>query len=466
MNHLGQHSRTFVLEEHVAPAAPFAITPVRLADLMLAGPIAHSAGLVSLEPGGDLSTLSIQRGSYTIAELHVLADVATAAITRIALVAGLDPLADTRSWPGNRNVGRARIRVGPDVAEVLVTVGASPEGLRAEVHPLSINGRSTDLRMPAQLLRCTACHAYQALGQQVCEVDGSPLVEVEDLPKPGGTIGVYRVLRSLGAGTGGMVFAAEHALLGRPAAIKVLQRNLASDPGLTHRFLSEARAASRLHHPNVVDVTDFGVLQDGRPYMVMERLAGESLQARLSRTGALTPETALRTAREIAVALGAAHDAGIVHNDVKPSNVILLEGSTDQVPRLKLIDFGAASRAGTSEEVLLGTPRYMAPERVLGEPSDGRADLYSLGVVLHEMLAGHAPFTSTDLAELLLAQVRSRPPAPRSPFGVLPRPVTRLLARALAKQPELRHPTAADLVDDLDGALAAVGREGFRRWLP
>jgi len=442
------------------------ITPARLADLMLVTLMSRRATLAFLESDGDLSTLSLLRGALTLAQLQVPADLGNAAVARLAAMVGLDPLADARTLDGSVNVGRTTLRSGSDVAEVLVTVGASARGLEAEVRAVSINGREADQRAPSQLQRCVQCGVLQAATQLRCDIDDGPLVDVEDNPIPGGTIGVYSVLAPLGEGAGGSVFAGEHALLGRPVAIKLMHRTLAANPALARRFLSEARAASRLRHPNVVDVTDFGVLPQGHPYIVMERLVGEPLDVKLDREGPLEPTAALRLAREVALALSAAHASGIAHNDLKPANVIMMEGSTDQAPRLKLIDFGSASVVGTSEELLFGTPGYMPPERICGEPSDGRADLYALGVMLYEMLTGTPPFPGTEQNALLFAHLYTPFPSPQSPFRVLPRAVHRLVSRAGAKKADERHQSAGEMLGQIDQALDALDRAGFRRWLP
>jgi serine/threonine-protein kinase len=238
---------------------------------------------------------------------------------------------------------------------------------------------------------------------------------------------------------------------------------------MARRFLSEARAASRVRHPNVVDVTDVGLLSDGRPYMVMERLAGESLEARLDRSGPLAPLSALLVAREVALALGAAHEGGVVHRDLKPANVILLETSRDDAPRLKLVDFGAACLTGAvadESEGLIGTPAYMSPEHARGEPTDGRTDIYALGILLFEMLCGAQPFTGANAREILLAHLSLPAPPLESPSGTMPQAVQRVVARALRKNAGERHQSAAELVADLDHAIAAAGRRDWRRWLP
>ena len=452
------------------------LRPATLADLMLTCPLRYRADFAALEPRGDTSVLRIKRGNATIVERLVPADVGHAAIVRLGLVAGLDPLLEASTIEGRSNVAKVTFRAGDDVAEILVSVRASAGGLDAELRAVSVNGRALEPPSGGQLKRCERCHRYQAPQRQTCENDGGPLVDVEDDPSPGGgVVGTYLLRERLGSGGAGTVFAAEHALIGRPAAIKVLRKSASGTPLLARRFLSEARAACRVRHPNLVEVIDYGLLRDGRPFIVMERLAGESLSARLSRakSHALPPEVALRIAREIVLGLGAAHDGGIVHNDVKPSNVMLLEGSRDEAPRLKLIDFGAASPlsdAGTDDSAdagwIVGTPGYMAPERVRGEAADGRADLYALGVVLYEMLSGAIPWKNVTSSHFLGAYGKLTPPPLTSPFGILPRQVIRLVARALAVKPDERHQTARELLADLEQAALVLDRDGFRRWLP
>jgi serine/threonine-protein kinase len=444
----------------------WSITPVRLADLMLAAPLVRGASLVSLQPEVDASVLLVRRGSATLAELRVPVGTGNAAVARVAFLAGLDPFSTTDTLTGSANVARVRARAGRDAGEVLVSVGARSAGLEVEIRPLAVNGRTPDLHVTGQLKRCRQCQSFQAPARLTCELDGSALDDVEDAPIPGGTVGPYRILARLGEGGVGTVFAGEHALLERPVAIKLLHRSFATDSSLVRRFLFEARAASRLRHPNVVDVTDFGMLSDGRPYMVMERLGGESLEARLHRGGALEPLVALQIAREVALALCAAHQAGVTHNDLKPSNVMLLDGSTEQDIKLKLIDFGAASTVGSPEDLVFGTPGYMAPERACSEPSDGRADIYALGVVLYEMLKGTPPFAGMQQHALILAHIRDPLPPLQSPFGVLPLPVIRLVARAVAKRADERHQDAAEMLADIDRAIASIRPQGWRRWLP
>lgn len=442
------------------------ITPTRLADLMVAAPLLLGASLVSLQPEVDTSKLLVRRGRATLAEVRVPVEIGNAAVARVAFLAGLDPFAAAGSFHGSANVARLRARAGGHIGEVLVSVVAQSTGFEVEIRPLTVNGRAPDLHVMGRLKRCRRCRTFQAPARQTCALDGGALEDIEDAPMPGGTVGPYRVLSLLGEGGVGTVFAGEHALIERPVAIKLLHRVFASNPRLVHRFLSEARAASRLHHPNIVDVTDFGLLVDGRPYMVMERLDGESLEARLFRVGALEPVVALQIAREMVVGLCAAHQAGVTHNDLKPANVMLLDTAGERAPRLKLIDFGAAAVVGMPEELMFGTPGYMAPERMFNEPSDGRADVYAVGVILYEMLKGSAPFKDLPQEALILAHVQKPLPPLDSPFGLLPPPVIHLVARAVAKKADGRHQSAAEMLADIDRAISSTQPQGWRRWLP
>jgi len=445
------------------------VSPVMLADLMMACPLRRRANLVVLQPEEDGYSLIIKRGSLTLGTFHVGSEVGNATVARLALIAELDPLADVSGRDGNGQAARVQVRAGADFGELLVCVGTSPAGLDAEVRPLLVNGRSLEHPQRGQLKRCVQCAAFQPPQRQTCEFDGGVLIDIADDPRPGGTIGAYKVGGRLGDGGMGTVLSGEHALIGRLVAIKLLHRSLSENPMMARRFLAEARAAARLHHGNIVDVTDFGLLSDGRPYMVMERLAGESLEARLDRGGALEPQVALAMAREICQALCAAHEGGVVHRDLKPSNVILLEGSTDDAPRLKLVDFGAACLANAvSEEgdAIIGTPAYMSPEHARGEPTDGRSDLYALGIVLYEMLTGTVPFDGDDAQEILIKHLSEPPPTPRAPSGPLPQAITRIVARALRKSADERYQNANEMLGDIERGIGALTKRDWRRWLP
>ena len=222
--------------------------------------------------------------------------------------------------------------------------------------------------------------------------------------------GRYRVGALLATGGMGEVWAAHDLLLDRAVAVKVLGGALAGDGRAAERLRREARAAGRLEHPGIARVLDLGE-HDGRPYLVMELLEGESLAARIDRAGPMPPDEAARVVAAVADALEAAHAAGVVHRDVKPGNVFLTTAG-----EVKVLDFGiawCAHDAALTTGELLGTAAYLAPERVLGHRATPAADIYALGVVLYELLAGHRPFEASSEVELAMAHVNATPPSLR-----------------------------------------------------
>jgi eukaryotic-like serine/threonine-protein kinase len=252
--------------------------------------------------------------------------------------------------------------------------------------------------------------------------------------------GRYRMAALLAAGGMGEVWAAEDVLLGRPVAVKLLGPALAGDGRAAERLRREARAAARLVHPNIAGVLDLGE-QDGRPYLVMELLEGESLAARLSRAGPMAPAEAAEVAAAVADALEVAHGAGVVHRDVKPGNVFL---TTDG--EVKVVDFGIASAAGDAALTtgdLLGTAAYLAPERVLGHRATPAADVYALGVLLYELLAGCPPFRADSDIAVAMAHVNARPVPLRQVAPWVPAYLVAACHHALAKDPAARPPSAA-----------------------
>jgi tRNA A-37 threonylcarbamoyl transferase component Bud32 len=285
-------------------------------------------------------------------------------------------------------------------------------------------------------------------------------------------IGQYRVDGRLGRGGMGEVFAAVHPLIGKRVAIKVIRADRSHHHGAVDRFLQEARAVNQIGHPNIVDVFAFGALPDGRPYLAMERLTGETLRDRLAR-GPLSLAEIAHICDSVGRALQAAHAKQIVHRDLKPENVFLVAVAGDR-PHVKLLDFGLAKLADplddraerTEAGMLLGTPRYLAPEQAVGDAVDARADVYALGAMVFEMVAGRSPFLGSAVE--MVAQHLTEP-APRlaSIQRDAPRELDELVDGMLAKTPAAR-PSLAEVREVLarlaqnDEALPG-GRA--RRWL-
>ncbi len=274
--------------------------------------------------------------------------------------------------------------------------------------------------------------------------------------------GAYQVTHLIGEGGMGAVYEALQLRLNKRVAIKVMSRELASNSEALARFRREAEVTSRLGHPHLVNVMDFGATDSGEPYLVMEYLDGEDLDHRIRRLTRLPLETAVEITRQVASALSAAHDEGIVHRDLKPGNVFLVKvkGEADFV---KVLDFGIskikASRTKlTRASAVMGTPEYMSPEQATGliEEIDHRADQWALGCIAWEMLSGHAPFIADDMAALFYQVINMDPhPLSRRAPG-LPAEVESVLRRALAKQAANRYP----LIKDFSRAFetAAFGR--------
>jgi serine/threonine-protein kinase len=261
----------------------------------------------------------------------------------------------------------------------------------------------------------------------------------------GDAFGNYRIVAQLGSGSMGVVFLAEHQRLERRVAIKLLAPELVRDQHALQRFFNEARATSRIRHPGIVDVFDCDVDAAGRAYMVMEHLEGETLAGRLRRAGRLHWPAACLIARRVADALGAVHDKGIVHRDLKPENLFLVASGRDPTAAVKVLDFGVAKLLTadavarlTTRGMLVGTPEYMSPEQCAGNEVDHRADVYALGCILFEMLAGEPPFVTSSIRELVTAH-RFRPAPSASASGAdVPPWLDDLLVRMLAKEPDLR----------------------------
>jgi eukaryotic-like serine/threonine-protein kinase len=396
--------------------------PVDLADLLLATVGSKRVASIALEPTGGRHLVRVDHAGSSRVIGAVDSALADATCARLALIAGLEfGFTDQR-------LGRVRVQIvgGDTIASLLVAIRGTSQGLGAALH-------------------------------RIVELDDGVLVPT----RPDEVGGRYRLEHELGRGGMGVVFRAEHVVLKKPVAIKVLHPGLATDPELAALFVLEAQAACRARHPGIVDVTDFGRFADGRAYIVMELVDGRTL-AELLGNGPLTQARVIAIARRIASALRAAADAGVVHRDLKPANIFVLEDD-----RIKIGDFGVACilEAGReSDRQVVGTASYMAPEQARGLAVDTRADLYALGCVMFEMLAGHLPYRGASITEVLEHHVVSPIPPIESPYGPVAPELVRVVHRAMAKQPDDRYQTAEELLGELVLAARAVSPVGWQRW--
>ena len=272
--------------------------------------------------------------------------------------------------------------------------------------------------------------------------------------------GRYRIEALIGSGGMGAVYRAEHVHMRKAVAVKVLHKEMTAFPEVVARFEREAVAAGRIEHPHVVSASDFGQLEDGSFYLVLEFIEGQSLAKLVSKAGALSPLRALRITRQIVEALQAAHGVGIVHRDLKPDNVMLVE-KDDDPDFVKVLDFGIAKikveetveqPALTQIGTVFGTPEYMSPEQARGELVDARADLYTVGVILFEMLAGVSPFKDDDLVVVLTRHLTADPPPLPSSIDPM---IVDLVLLLMRKNRDERVQSAAELIERIDVILGA-----------
>ncbi len=282
--------------------------------------------------------------------------------------------------------------------------------------------------------------------------------------------GRYQVQECLGEGAMGAVYRAEHTLMKKTVALKVMRPQIGERDELVERFRREAQAAANIEHPNVCSASDFGETDDGMLFLVMEYLQGRTLEEAIEEEGRFDVETAVRIALQACAALSRAHDLGVVHRDLKPENVMLVEHD-DHEDFVKILDFGVAHVRLTDEHqqeqltkagTVWGTPAYMSPEQATGTDIDGRSDLYSLGVILYEMLTGQPPFADANPARVMAMHLTEvpRPPSQITPEANIPPGLDELVMRLLEKDPEDRPASAEELAGLLaDCTAAPVGNK-------
>lgn len=277
----------------------------------------------------------------------------------------------------------------------------------------------------------------------------------------------YYVEERLGSGGMGKVYRARHLSMDRPVAIKFLHQRFSEDEAARLRLLTEARAAVALHHSNAVSVTDFGQTVEGWVYIVMELLEGRTLREIVTREAPLETARATSIMLQASDAVAAAHQAGIIHRDLKPSNILITQ-SADQPAVVKVLDFGIAKFfAGNDDDesapaqanTVIGTPRYMSPEQHNGSELTPATDVYSLGVILYEMLTGMVPFSGATPAEIAQKHANIPPHSPREVVAAIPEDVERIVLHALEKQPSDRPPNAAEFRRELLETAERLGLE-------
>jgi serine/threonine-protein kinase len=282
--------------------------------------------------------------------------------------------------------------------------------------------------------------------------------QFDDTLPPGTVLGDYLVERVVGRGGGGVVYAARHQREPRMVAIKVLRNEMTCYPSMITRFLREAEAVHRIRHANIIEIYEINEIEPGRPYYVMELLEGTDLRKLLQVHGRFAPRELLELMAPICGAVGAAHEAGIVHRDIKANNVVVVESEGRRL--VKLLDFGIAKMLGpesagqglTEPGAMLGTAHNMAPEQIRCEKLDGRVDIYALGVLIYQLLTGQYPFYADDPRQVALLHLQA--PAPRpSAFAQVSPALDAVVLKCLEKRAEKRFSTAAELLSALRAAI-------------
>jgi eukaryotic-like serine/threonine-protein kinase len=322
-------------------------------------------------------------------------------------------------------------------------------------------------RVACRATVCPQCAQHFSADGRFCPFDGEPLLPAPEWdPHSDPLIGCvvddrYEISAVIGEGGMGVVYAARHRALGKRFALKALRRELATDGEIAARFMQEARTAASVSHPGLVKITDFGKLPAGEPFFVMELLEGQSLAQLIRRGGPIPAARGIDIVRQIADALGTAHELSIVHRDLKPDNIHVSPSAAGR-DHVTIVDFGLAKVVGVSRltraGMVFGTPHYMSPEQAQGEATDHRADIYALGVVMYEMFTGRVPFEADSYMGVLTKHMYMAPTPPSQFVGIDKLGVLEdIILRCLEKKPEHRYQTLRELIGDLDLALSPTG---------
>lgn len=312
---------------------------------------------------------------------------------------------------------------------------------------------------------CPSCGLSYPEGHSFCPLDGTQLTAPED-PFLGKVVaGKYRVVSLIGEGGMGVVYAAQHVHVDRKVAVKVLPRELSQDREVKERFFREARAATTIRHENVVEIYELDETEDGMAFMAMELLDGCDLSELIAQEGRLPVERAVPILRQICSVLGPTHAMDVVHRDLKPDNVFLVERE-DNPDFVKVLDFGVALMLNeprlTSQGLVLGTPEYMSPELVTGGTPGPAADLYAVGCIGYAMVAGHPPFHDQPLVQTMTAQAMTPPPPLGEECPDVPPAFESIIMQLLEKDPEKRYPDAYGIIRDLDTFMPPIVTEKVR----
>ena len=312
---------------------------------------------------------------------------------------------------------------------------------------------------------CPQCTTQYEDDQRFCPIDGSTLKSVSGAADLVGSVIAdrYLVLEKLGAGGMGQVYLAEHVRMGRKSAVKVMNPGMVHDADAISRFNREAANASRINHPNVAAIYDFGETADGLIYLAMEFVAGSPLTDVIATAGALSPARAASIVRQTGDALAVAHEFGIVHRDLKPDNIMIAR-NRDGSDCVKVVDFGIAKAANVEAQkvtrtgLIVGTPEYMSPEQLAGDSLDGRSDIYSLALVGFAMLTGQLPFPSETAQEAMIMRLTDRPRSlgEMKPEVNWPASLQAVMDRALARDAASRYANAAEFGRDFEAAVAQM----------